>query len=167
MEEKTHWKKLCNPDYFGAYSLNENEERIVKITKVVKEVVVGTDGKTADCTVAHLVNEKPLILNRTNCKTIARIYDTPYIQDWANKSIIVFAAKIKAFGDFVEAIRVKSEIPKSEISNDIIETIKTDFERANTREELNSVYAKYKKYAGLDWFIKIVKKKQNGLQTAN
>lgn len=165
--EKTHWKKLINPDYFGSYSLNENEERTVKIKEVVRQQVMGTNGKKTECTVAILYNEKPLILNRTNCKTIAKIYDTPYIENWKEKSITVFSDKVDAFGDKVEAIRIKPEIPKNEINSELIETIRNEFNESNTREELNLVYTKYKKYSSFDWFIKIVKEKQNGLQRAN
>jgi hypothetical protein len=165
--EKTHWKKLINPDYFGSYSLNENEERTVKIKEVIRQQVIGTDGKKTECTVAVLYNEKPLILNRTNCKMIARIYDTPYIENWKDKSIIVFSDKVKAFGDVVEAIRIKNEIPKNEINSELIETIRAEFNNSQTREELNAVYAKYKKYATFDWFIKIIKEKQNGLSKSN
>ena len=49
---KTHWKRLENPNYIGAYSLDEGENRDVKITKVIRELVTGTGGKKEECTVA-------------------------------------------------------------------------------------------------------------------
>lgn len=113
MSDLTHWKKLTNPNYIGAYSLQPGEERIVTITKVVRENVKGIDGKSEECTVAHLHNEKPMILNATNCKTISKIYQTPFIENWAGKSIIIYAAKIKAFGEEIEALRVKPTKPES------------------------------------------------------
>lgn len=112
---KTHWKKLNNPNYIGAYELmGVTDELIVKITKVVKEPVQGTDGKKEDCTVAYLENQKPLILNSTNCKTITKLYNTPYIEDWAGVKITLIVQQVKAFGDIVDALRIKQAIPNKD-----------------------------------------------------
>lgn len=107
----THWKKLINPHYLGAYSLDPGEKRTVTIQKVVRETVTGENNRQEECTVAHLAGEKPFILNRTNCKTITKIYSTPYIEEWAGKQITIFAAKVKAFGDTVEALRIVEKKP--------------------------------------------------------
>ena len=111
MSDLTHWKKLTNPNYIGSYSLQPEEERTVEIVKVVREMVKGQDGKAEECTVAHLKNEKPFILNSTNCKMLTKIYGTPYIEQWCGKSIIIYAVKIKAFGEEVEALRIKNAKP--------------------------------------------------------
>ena len=84
---KTHFKKYFHPDYIGAYILAPGEEKVVKITHVKTESVTGTNGKKQDCMVAYLEGEKPFILNRTNCKTIAKVYNSPYVEDWAGKLI--------------------------------------------------------------------------------
>lgn len=110
-EPKIHWKQLTNPLYLGAYSLQPGEERIVEIERVVKEQVKGADGKAEDCTVAYLKGEKPMILNSTNCKTLSKVYGSPYIQDWIGKSVIVYSEKVKAFGDVVDALRIRPTKP--------------------------------------------------------
>ena len=110
-EPKIHWKQLTNPLYLGAYSLQPGEERIVEIERVVKEQVKGADGKAEDCTVAYLKGEKPMILNSTNCRTLSKVYGSPYIQDWIGKSVIVYAEKVKAFGDVVDALRIRPTKP--------------------------------------------------------
>lgn len=108
----THWKKLQNPDYLGAYSLQPGEEPIYTIARVGLEMVIGADGKKDECTVARFVEKvKPMILNVTNCKTIANMYGTPYIEDWTGKRIQIYAAKIKAFGEEVEALRIRPKAP--------------------------------------------------------
>ena len=115
MESKTHWKKLTNPNYLGAYSLDPGKDLTVKITKVVREMVKGSDGKEDECTVAHMEACKPMILNATNCKMISKIYDTSYIEDWSGKSITVYAAKVKAFGEYLEALRVRPKKPSDSL----------------------------------------------------
>jgi len=111
-ENLTHWKAFLNLDYMGAYSLTPGEERVVEIVSVGREMVKGSDGKEKECTVAKLKNEKPFILNRTNCKTLTKIYKTPYIEQWAGKKIIVYADKVKAFGEEVEALRIRPTEPQ-------------------------------------------------------
>lgn len=111
---KTHWKKSFNPDYLGAYSLDEGEERPLKIKEVKQEMVKGPGGRAEECTVAHFEAGKPMILNRTNCKIISSVHGSPYIEDWKGKFIVVFATNkeasgkpIKIQGEVVESLRVK------------------------------------------------------------
>lgn len=110
---KTHWKKLSNPDYLGAYALDPGKDLIVTIQSVGEESVMGTDGKKEDCIVAHFAEPgvKPMILNTTNCKAISKIYKTPYIEDWRGCSIQLYVAQVKAFGDVVDALRVRPYKP--------------------------------------------------------
>ena len=88
---QTHWKKLINPDYIGAYALDPGKDLTVQISQVRREMVTGADGKKEECTVAYLKDQKPMILNVTNCKTIEKLYG-PYIEDWAGKHITLYAA---------------------------------------------------------------------------
>lgn len=118
----THWKKLTNPDYLGAYAFEPGEEKIGTIAYVREESVIGADGKKEDCTVAHFSEKelKPLILNATNCKAITKLYKSPYIEDWAGKQIVMRVQQVKAFGEVVDAVRIKPEIPKVAFSRDVI-----------------------------------------------
>lgn len=107
---KHHWKQLTNPDYIGAYDFQPGEERIVTIKSVERKQVTGPDGKKEECTVCFFEEPyKPMILNVTNCKMISRIAETPYIEDWTGKSFKIIVTKVKAFGEVVDALRVKSE----------------------------------------------------------
>jgi hypothetical protein len=111
MSNLTHWKQLTNAEYIGAYSLQPGEERVVQIVNVCKKPVKGTDGKETDCIVANLKNEKPFILNKTNCKTLTKVSGSGFIEDWAGLKITVYADKVKAFGDVVDALRIRPVKP--------------------------------------------------------
>jgi hypothetical protein len=105
----THWKKLTNPNYIGSEILQPNQELKLTIEKVQKEQVKTAEG-TQECIVAYFKGgQKGMIINKTNAKIITKILDTPYIEHWANKSIIIYAAKVRAFGEMVEALRVKNQ----------------------------------------------------------
>lgn len=107
---KTHWKKLTNPDYLGSYDFEPGEERIVTVKKVVREMITGTGGKKEECTVCYFEEPfKPMILNSTNAKAITKLADSPYIEEWAGKSFKIVVAKVSAFGEMVDALRIKSE----------------------------------------------------------
>lgn len=109
----THWKKLTNPDYLGAYAFDKGEEKTATIARVGREIVMGAEGKKEECTVAHFQEPglKPLVLNATNCKAITKLYGTAYIEEWAGKRIIMRVQQVKAFGEVVDAVRIKPEIP--------------------------------------------------------
>lgn len=108
-QSKTHWKRLINPDYIGAYSLDEGQDLTVVIDFVRHEQITGTGGKKEDCTVAHLRNQKPMILNVTNSKSIAKLYG-PYIEDWAGKPITLYASMTKMAGEQVECLRIRPKV---------------------------------------------------------
>lgn len=117
----THWKKMTNPNYLGVYSLENGQDIILTIKKIREEKVTGTDGKSDNCVVCYFdENVKPMILNATNMKTIQKLYKTPYIEEWVGKKIQIGSEKVKAFGDIVDALRVRKFIPKEQTTNKII-----------------------------------------------
>lgn len=115
----THWKKLQNPDYIGAYSFQPDQEIAVTIKSAKSEIVTGSEGKKESCTVLRFeeknvdgVEVKPLVLNNTNAKMIAKIHGTPYIENWQGKRIQLYVQHgVRAFGDIVDAVRVRNFIP--------------------------------------------------------
>lgn len=114
MESKTHWKKLSNPDYIGAYTIMDgeaNKDLIVTITDVKREMITGADGKKEDCTVCYLKGQKPMILNATNQKAMTKLFGSPFIEDWKGKAMTLYVAKVKAFGETVDALRVRATPP--------------------------------------------------------
>ena len=133
MEKLTHWKKLINPDYLGAYSLDGMKELNVTIEKVVREMVTGTGGKKEECTVAYLKNQKPFIINRTNGKTITKVLKSPYVEEWVGKTITLFSTTTKVAGEEVECLRVRQQAP--EIKNE-----EYRFRECTTMQELAELW---------------------------
>jgi DNA-directed RNA polymerase subunit RPC12/RpoP len=115
-ERLTHWKKLTNPDYLGAYALQPGEDLIATIKEVTQADVIGNGGKKELKTVVMFVeNIKPMVLNRTNSKTITKLFKTPYIEQWKGKKIQIYIEhNIQAFGEVVDGIRVRPFLPKEE-----------------------------------------------------
>lgn len=113
-QHKTHWKRMVNTDYLGAYSLEDGQDMVLTIHDVAPEEVNGEGGKKDTCPVAHFVEDcKPMILNRTNMKMITKIYKSPYIQDWSGKRIQIFADVCKVKGEPTECLRIRPFIPRA------------------------------------------------------
>ena len=108
---KTHWKKLTNPNYLGAYSLEDGQDIILTIAYVRQEDVIGSDGKKEECAVCHFKERdfKPMILNVTNMKAIAKVVGSPYIDDWAGHRIQIGTEQVRAYGTITDALRVRPE----------------------------------------------------------
>lgn len=120
MTNVTHWKKLTNPRFLGSQDFQPGEELTITIENISTEIVKSFDGKVVKdemCIVAYLKDQKPWILNKTNCKTIAGNFATNYVEKWIGKSITLYVAPVKAFGELTEAIRVRS---KKELDKSII-----------------------------------------------
>lgn len=117
---KTHWKKFFNYNYFGTYSLDDYEgEPILTIATIQTEDVKDQNGKTESCMVCYWVeDEKPMILNKTNCKIIEKLYNSPHVEDWYGKRVQLYSAKVKAFGTVTTGVRVRDFVPAS---NDLLE----------------------------------------------
>lgn len=146
---KTHWRKLVNPDYLGAYSLDPGKDMILTIKYVKNEIVTGPDGKKEECMVmTFMENQKPMIVNSTNAKTIEKLYQTPYIEEWHSRKIQLFVDKVKAFGEVVEALRIRPRIPAqtgvstkcTDCGNDI-----KGFENKTAEQIAQYTYSKYGK----------------------
>ena len=120
MSEKTHYRELFNSDYIGAYSLEPGKDLVVTIKSVKKEAIVSTDGKKEDCVIAQLIGQKPMIVNATNAKTIRTVLGTPFIEEWAGGRIQLYSTPVKAFGDVMDALRVRKFAPKAEKTDEKI-----------------------------------------------
>ena len=130
-ENKTHWKRTFNYNYLGSYSLEENQDLTLTIKQVVKETVTSHGGRQEECTVAYFEEDvKPMILNKTNCKTIEEIYSTPYIENWIGKQITLYVDPTVKFGkETVEALRIRPTEPKAK------EELTPDHKRWNQAKE--------------------------------
>lgn len=110
---KTHFKKLRNPNFIGSFELATGDgygELVVTITDVKQEQVANGD-KTEMCMIVHLKETKPMICNSTNAKAITSALKTPFIEDWIGKRITLYVAKIRAFGETHDALRVRPTAP--------------------------------------------------------
>jgi len=112
---KTHWKKVFNRDYLGSHDLDEGKDLIAIIDHVEIREVKDTSGKDGKCNVAvFTTNVKPMILNVTNCKAVKKFSGSNFIEDWKNIPITIYSVEVKAFGELVDALRIRPKQPNQE-----------------------------------------------------
>lgn len=133
----THWRQLINLSYIGSYSL-DGKDLTVKILSVKQEMVTGDGGKKEMCMVAQLEGQKPFIINRTNAKTISKLYNSAYIEDWCGKLITLYSTTTKVAGETVECLRIRTALPQvTKVDNTkVIEQLRA----CKTIDELQASY---------------------------
>lgn len=146
-KQLTHWKKLQNPLYLGSYDFQPGEERIVTVKDVKREMVKGQEG-TEEHTIVHFTEGyKPMIMNATNSKMLTNLSGSPYVEKWIGTSFKLVIVKIKAFGEFIDALRIKSEkVVKTlpELTLDSPNFIKVKDAIKNGKATIEQVESKYK-----------------------
>jgi len=116
--DKTHYRKVFKSDHLGAADLEEmleEKKRLIFKIKVVKqEYGTKVAGKKIDANIAYFedVKIKPLVLNATNSKQMAKFAGSKFVEDWAGLTIELYIdASVKMKGETVGGVRIKSELP--------------------------------------------------------
>lgn len=104
-----------NPNYIGSWDLYDIPSQEITVTiKAIKDEEIINNGKSECCTVAYFTEDcKPMILNLTNKKTLAKLYKTKIVEQLIGKCITIGYKKVKAFGKISDALRIKSVIPNA------------------------------------------------------
>ncbi len=111
MAEHIHWKKTTNPDYLGAYAFDDGKDMIVKVKDVKVESIQSQQGKEDKPVMYFEGSVKPLILNKTNMKTIEQVTGSPMLDDWVGKKLQLYVAQVSGFGTITSAVRVREFAP--------------------------------------------------------
>lgn len=110
--KKTHWKKLAPSNYLGAWDI-ENDTNVTILSITQEKIKPNASAPEEECVVMKLKEfNKPMIVNKTNLKAIEKATGSAYIEDWKGRQIILFSTKVRAFGDMVDALRVRQFAPK-------------------------------------------------------
>ena len=113
MTTKTHYRKAFDSPYLSAADIVDP----VVLTVRSGGLELDKTKKTKEFfnTIYFVENEirqgeklKPMILNATNSKMMARLSSSPFVEDWVNIKITVYVDKNVRFGrDTVEGLRIR------------------------------------------------------------
>jgi hypothetical protein len=115
----TDWRAYFDSSCFRVWHLAGKERtfKIGKVTRLTSEMVNGGKREIKKQPKLELIDAKgnkvplPLLLNKTNAKTIARLYgNNPGA--WVGKLITLHPATTSVGGEDVDCIRVRNEAPR-------------------------------------------------------
>jgi len=132
---KGHWKKQFNYEYLGSYSLDGKKEAVVTVSRLAQEKVTGQQGRKEDCFV---------ILNRTNARAIEKVAGSGLVEDWVSTQVTLYVEKgVKAFGDVVDALRIRDKKPTRQKMTKEIETSMLDAIKNGKSAQVEQALIKY------------------------
>jgi hypothetical protein len=118
-DNKTHYRKVFKSDHLGSADLEEmieDKKRLVfTIEKVLQYIKtndknsgVSVAGKRISANIAYLKGAKPLVLNATNSKVMAKMMDSKFVDDWAGAIVELYIdPNVKMKGEIVGGVRIK------------------------------------------------------------
>ena len=142
---KGHWKKQFNYEYLGSYSLDGKKEILVTVNKLAQEKVTGQQGRKEDCFVVYFKEfDKGMILNRTNARAIEKVAGSGLVEDWKGTQVTLYVEKgVKAFGDVVDALRIRDRKPTRQTMTKAIETSMLDAIKQGKGSQVEQALIKY------------------------
>lgn len=151
--EKTHWRKLKDTNYLGSWDVVDSQ-LILTIKELKTERVLSPDGKSEELPVMYWIEQyKPMIMNVTNLKAVEKATGSKFIEDWQGKKLAIYTTPVKAFGQTVDALRIKPNAPKTVKPNlegpkydSAVEKLKTGETTIETIEQYFTVTDAQKKY---------------------
>jgi hypothetical protein len=142
---KGHWKKQFNYEYLGSYSLDGKREVIVTVNHLAQEKVTVQQGRKEDCFVVYFREfDKGMILNRTNARAIEKVSGSGLIENWIGTQVTLYVEKgVKAFGDVVDALRIRDKKPSRQKMTKEIETSMLDAIKQGKGSQVEMAMSKY------------------------
>ena len=159
-ERKYKNYKSFNSNYIGGWTFADGD-KVFTIKDVREQLVRNEKNQSGEEKLCVFFEEidKPMVLNSTNNDTITSVVGSSLFDDWIGKKILIGTAKVRAFGDVWDAVRVRDEKPKEkrngtpataeqiETINALIENGKCDkdamlkYYKVNAVEELTKAQA--------------------------
>ena len=104
------YRSMFDRDYIGAWDLN-GKDVTVTIAKVERGELTSRGNKKDHKPVLYFVGkEKALALNKTNAKTVAKLYGND-TSNWIGKAIVIYPTTTEFGKETVDCIRIRPTRP--------------------------------------------------------
>lgn len=98
---------MLNYNYLGSHDLQPGERREVVFESVSHEKVHNPrNNEDEEKVVAKIKGDKPMIMNSTNLKAMEIVTGSPYVEEWAGCTAVVYVEQVRAFGGIHDALRI-------------------------------------------------------------
>lgn len=115
-----HWKKMFNSKYLGSWDFEHGKDVTAVVAFVaIEEMHNPSDHQIENKPVVHFKGGlKPMVLNKTNSKIIAKVLKSDNVEDWTGGKLLIGIDSVKAFGEVVDAVRVRPVSPAKKTLDD-------------------------------------------------
>lgn len=119
-ETKTHYRKIFKSDHLGVADLEEFIEQgsnlIFTISYVKQEINAKVAGKKINANIAYFEESiKPLVLNATNSKTMSKLANSCFVENWQGVTVQLFIDRdARLMGEVVGGVRVSPKVIRSQ-----------------------------------------------------
>lgn len=109
------FRKFMDKNFLGAWDVPDDGDLILTIDHAEQNDVKNERGSERKLTLHFRERDyKPMILNTTNAKAIAKAYGTHKVEMWEGKKVAIYTAKVTAFGGTTDALRIREYQPKDD-----------------------------------------------------
>lgn len=148
--EKTHYRKAFNSPYLSSADIVEPVELTISHvrleadkTKKTKDLLNTAYFKEREIRKGEQL--KPMVLNATNSKMLAKMTGNAFLEDWVNIPVVVFVDSSVRFGkDTVEGLRITAQKEKPTLTpenehkwNSAIEAVRRDGNAGSVLKRVN------------------------------
>lgn len=104
--------------FLGSWDVMAGEITLT-IADFREETIEGDKGRKESKCILYFAEKdyKPMVMNLTNRKTLAKLYHTVDSENLKGKRVTIGAEKVKAFGSVHDALRIKPVVPAQAVKN--------------------------------------------------
>ena len=119
MKNKHHYRAVFKSDHLGSADLEEmiedGKSLIFTIKEAKQEFQTRVAGKKIDANIAYFKEDiKPLVLNATNSKQVAKFAGSKFVEDWRGVMLELYIdPNVKMKGEVVGGVRIRPVQPKA------------------------------------------------------
>ena len=146
------FRKYMDKNFLGAWDVPDGKDLVLTIDHCEQNDVKNERGSQKKLTLYFVERDyKPMILNTTNSKRIAKAYNSTRVEDWKHKKISIYTERVTAFGGTTDALRIRDYPPKSdelfcEECGGLIEDVTVDGKTYTGKAIANNAFTKFGKY---------------------
>lgn len=107
------YQKTLDKRFLGYWDVPEDDDLILTIDHFEKSEVRNNSGVVEKKHICFFKESKPMIVNKTNLKSIAAVIGSDKFEDWENQRIALYAADVKQ-AESGKGLRVRPYKPKED-----------------------------------------------------
>lgn len=107
------YQKTLDKTYLGHWDVPEDGDLVLTIDHFEKNEVKNNTGSAEKKHICYFRESKPMIVNKTNLKSIASVLGSDKFEDWEGQKIALYSADVKQ-AESGKGLRVRPYRPKVE-----------------------------------------------------